>query len=633
MSDFNFKKLNMDDFKKPQNYDGEDEIKTTSKFKLDKKKIIIISVAVGVLIIGLLIGLFACGSNNEPVEELPPAPTCKFHFDADFDYKCDKCDFVFAKPEPEPAYDPAADKSKAVNSINNFFKSNLDLAAPMTSRAEITNVRIRNRMNANDTSIDPGVQKILISNNVAYIQYKKAVGDNKITSEYFVMKPDGYYVLQQSATGYEYLFKTFSMPDFSKFSITEEDITYNTETKVFEVSSEYLKKFAIDLFVSRTNILDNFIDRSLDATQLRKFINQTTMTAYFRVDEKTGNITELNFVSKLNQNGYQKDIIYFTATMDESTIYCELKNYYNTNEMYTFKLTKEIDESYSIAFETYKYNMLGERSEQIGYSCSIKQVADNPILLQPEIEEEFLVCDRLFSVYNTLNNKYNRKVVVNATYCEKVYVYDNEHRVYARYFKQDDNYVFGGFQVHVIEKDICMGQFASDRKTINIVEHGSIDAWRDEIAAKYANPFLADAALEHGCDHVYLYDNEYEVNVFFVRTGNYYKMVGYDKNNDNAPFFCSAKCSIETNVLSITRHSNYEKLVNALKDGVWGVAGNQSAACYKIAVWNSTIEQYIIFNVNGSVATFDKIQPYADGLCIGRLYVDTYRIEISKHNH
>ena len=599
-----------------------------------KTKIIIISAVSAVVVIAIvLIVLLGGGDGGGTVQP------CDIHFDENGDDVCDACGFQFAAEPAEPVYDYKADRKKAVEALNGFFKSELSISSLMNQRAVMSDIKLEQEVrNSIDKVSDPGVSQILFSNNVAYVSYNKTQGTKRIVDEYFVLKDDGYYVIQnREGGGYEYVFNQFVLPNLSDLKIEASDISYADVSKVFRISPTYLKRFAVQL-LCETKLLDNFTEKTFSkADDLEDFINKVDMTAYFRIDEETGELVELNFTSKLNQNGLSSDLIYFSMIRKGNDIEVLLKNYFQTNEEHKLLITQTSDNRYRIAYDKIKYNLIGGKSSHIRFNANVKIVEDIPFYLQPEIEEQMLHGDRIIQVYNNIKSQYSRKFTVSDARetCSPIYIYNSQYLFYARMVKNEDGkFVFDGLQMSIVEHDVCMAEFGNRSDLIKIISHKASELWMDNIVEKYASGIHIEGVSHNGCEHVRFFDPEYNTLVVCVRRGDRYYLVDYNTELGlNNKFVCRAEYLPEYGVVSLTEHSEYELLVNVwMSDGLT-VAGGGAVSCHRVAVYEPALEAYIIFAINGEKAYFEKIQPYAPGLCTGEIKIESNRLIIRDHAH
>ena len=556
--------------------------------------------------------LVACGGDEQPEDTAPPVEQVPV----------------------EPVYDPNGDKLKVVNAINDFVQGQISLKSFFNQRAVISNVRVTDILDKNNSdSIDPHINQIAWSDNVAYITYKQGYQKNGFitNSEYFVMQDEGYYLIRTDGSDYRYDFKPITLPDVKAAKIhpiTDAQVIWADSSKVFRISPDYLKDFAKKLLVN-TDFLNNFSNRSYTTEQVEQLIKDCNMTAYVRIDENTGKVTEVNFTSALVQNGINKNILNILMKISDEKIEFDLK-YTLANQIHiTGTITKNSDTTYYVDFRNTQYNIVGSKDKDVRFNFQIQIMNEDPIVLQNNIEEMMLKCDRIISQYYSVANEFIRGFDKPYGSCESVYVYSDRHRVYARLIPNEtgDKLVLDSLILNCNEEEVCLATIQN--KNLYIQHHSTEEQWLASIATKYSSYYKGTTSTDKTCLNIAIYDNVYERFIIFVKTNKGYKYLTNVKElGDYGSYVCTGNIDLTTNTIEEKRHSDFEEFYQQITTGTVVVTNIKSDCKY---VYISRYGQNFVFAVENGIAKFIGISTCVDGFCKGSYNASKSMISMSTH--
>lgn len=559
--------------------------------------------------------LVACGGEKEPVETTPPeqVPT-------------------------EPVYDPNVDKEKVVTAFNDFFFGQISLKSFFNQRAIVTDVDVEDLIDRkNSEKIDPNIQEILWSNNMAYIKYGKShyVNDFAVNSEYFVIQDEGYYLIKTDGTNYRYSFKPIKIPNFESDGLphlSSQHVIWADSSKVFRIDPAFLKMFAEELLIE-TKLLSNFSNRTYNNEEIEQLIEDCNMTAYVKIDETSGKLTEFNLTSALTQNGINKNILNIILTVNDGKITFDIKYSLANQKNISGTITKESENNYIIRTTITDFNLIGVRSKDTQYTFRISVLNEDPINLQNNIEEMMLKCDRLISQYNSVVSDYDKEFdKPYGCVCDSIYIYDERYRVYIRLIPNENNkFIFDGIVLDCNED--VEGMATIKDKKLSMIHHSENEQWLNTIAAKYSDTYTCVGCSENNCINVYIFDQEYKRYIIFGRTANGYKYVeNKEKLESESSFLCTGTIDLNSKSITLEDHSDFEVFFEKISSNTIAIT-NRKSGCSQLYITEYGINFVFTINENGR-AEFIGITNYTPSCCSGYYNVSKNSINIGSHaNH
>ena len=604
---------------------------------MNKKYKFILTIIVAILAIVVSLFLFtSCGGNDGG--DASGSSDCTFHWDDNEDGQCDTCGFVFpAVDDTNPSETTETSSNDVVKAFNDFLTSSIDLSAFMEGRYVVSDVWFSHKPIEDEEQIEnPRVEEILISNNVAHVRYTNPIGDNEISDEYFVLNAEGYYVIQQGRENESYIFKSIYVPDLSQLTIEAEDVSYDYDSGLYSISSDWTRDFLFHL-LTKTNVLDNLLERSYDGPAITQLLGNTNFDFQVGIDVETKQINCMKVKSYFNRNGKQSEVFEFSFDTTEEGYSIYMHEVFGINRESQLDIIKETDVIWTLEYEQTTYNIVGGVAGTKSWSFSAQPSKDETVILQPSTEETMAICERLLKNYDGIVSQTEEAFVLDemGKNCSEVYAYDATNRCYLKFIFNDEEqaYFFDSIEIYVDQQAVCMVQLPKSGKYMTFLSHGTNDDWRNEIVSKYSGLFYGLQMNASGCSHVIVYDDEYEVYVLFIRVGNAYQMIDYDVPGDSL-FACEGTVDLPNRTIALTLHSDNEQLMDALLNTQFIVTGNSASPCYSVAVENDLGEGYLIFRVENNTARFLCIQPNAYGMCTGVLYLKTNTLKVLYHeNH
>ena len=562
-------------------------------------------VALLLLAIILMTCLVACGGEETPpVETIQPDNT----------------------PIEEP-YNPLEDKIKIKNSINDFFQNQIKIKEMFNKRAVISKVKVTNALDSKDTSVDPDIKQILISGNIAQITYNNPKLENGFltTSEYIVTQNEGAYAIKTNGTEYMCEFDQFYLINPGDIPVIPgEQVLWDATSKVFVIHSDYLKSFVKKL-LTNTQFLENF-NRTYTDEEVENLIKACTMSMFIKVDEKTGEVTEINFTSDIKQNGMDKRVVNFNYKKFEQNIEFVLEYMLEGNMVLKGTITTTDDINYNITIQKTEYSLFNTKASDIKYQITLNLLEEDPISIQNNVEEMMIKCDRIVSQYNSVISGYNKKYA-NYYNCKEVFIYNERHRVYMRFTPDEDNQlVFTNVVLNVDESVICLASI--EKNSLTFSHHCTEEQWLGLLSTKYVNLMPCNNTSDNCCTQIALYDNEYEKYILFQKTPDGYKYIEYiDELDEFSPYFCTA--IIKNGIMEISRHSQVELFYNSILNNPIR-ATNRKAQCSQIYVTKFNTNFIFSITPNNDVI-FIGTSPYINGCCRASYDTEKNLLSISSH--